>query len=59
MEDFFRSNKTTLIGIATAAGYAALTVLSGGTWAAKDIAIAVGMAVLGAFSKDFDTSGKK
>lgn len=58
MKKIFGQNwKTTLAGVGAAAGYAALTAMSGGAVAAKDILIAAGIAVLGYLSKDAGVTG--
>jgi hypothetical protein len=53
---FGKSWKTTVAGVFFAAGYAALTAMSG-PFTKKDIFIAVGVAVLGVLSKATNVSG--
>jgi EamA domain-containing membrane protein RarD len=53
-----RSWKTTIIGLIIAAGTVALPLIQTGTVDNKSILIAIGFAILGYLSKDFDKSGK-
>lgn len=48
--------KTTLVGLGTGLGYAVLTGLQSGL-KGKDLIISLGLALLGAFSKDHDVTG--
>jgi hypothetical protein len=52
-----KSWKTSLAGYAGCAGYAALTVVTGGGWALKDIALAAGVAIIGRLAKDSGVTG--
>jgi hypothetical protein len=60
MEKFLGKNwRTTLTGLGAVAGYAVMTAMSGGVWAAKDLVIIAGMAIIGKLAKDAGVTGEE
>lgn len=53
----FKNWRTTLIGLLTGGGYAFLSGLQSGL-KPKDAALGVGVAILGAFAKDHNVTGR-
>ena len=51
-----KSWKTTLLGVLTGGGYLFLQAVSGGV-KLRDAALSVGIAILGAFAKDYNVTG--
>lgn len=49
--------KTTLAGMLSAAGYAALTAMQNGTLEPRDLAIIGGLAAVGVLAKDLNVTG--
>lgn len=49
--------KTTLAGMLSAAGYAALTAMQNGTLEPRDLAIIAGLAAVGVLAKDLNVTG--
>jgi hypothetical protein len=52
-----KSWKTTLAGMLSAGGYAALTAMQNGTLEPRDLAIIAGLAAVGVLAKDLNVTG--
>ena len=52
-----RNRKTTLAGMLSAGGYAALTAAQNGTLEPRDLAIIAGLAAVGVLAKDLNVTG--